>query len=345
MDERAKLHCGLDPIHNQGLRLCLGAFRTSNTESLYVEANEPSLHDRRQKLSLQYAIKLHSNPANPAYNTVFHRNSETMFAAKPSIMPPFGIRIHPDIDAAGLDLDHIAKYAVPDTPPWKFEQPTVIFDLTRHTKATTDPSIFRSDFFEIKDKHSTYTPIYTDGSKCGDRVAAAAAVPQGELKSRLPDKTSIFSAELRAILLALDCADVSWKTQFILFSDSLSSLQAIHNLKTDHPIVRQVLERHNRLSLSGKEMIFCWLPSHTGITGNDRADNAAKAALELPISDFNVCYTDFKSTINTFIHDSMQSRWDVLLITNYMLSRRLWANGLLASETFAGMKSSSVGYA
>ncbi len=146
------------------------------------------------------------------------------------------------------------------------------------------------------------------------RVAAAAAVPEGEHKSRLPDKSSIFSAELRAILLALDCADVSWKTQFILFSDSLSSLQAIHNLKTDHPIVRQVLERHNRLSLSGKEMIFCWLPSHTGITGNDRADNAAKAALEVtqyPTSTFVTLILN--PTINTFIHYSMQSRWDVLV--------------------------------
>ena len=33
----------LDPIHNQGLRICLGAFRTSLMESLYVEANEESL--------------------------------------------------------------------------------------------------------------------------------------------------------------------------------------------------------------------------------------------------------------------------------------------------------------
>ena len=30
----------LDPIHNQGLRLCLGAFRTSPVESLYVDAHE-----------------------------------------------------------------------------------------------------------------------------------------------------------------------------------------------------------------------------------------------------------------------------------------------------------------
>ena len=41
----------LDPIHNQGLRLALGAFRTSSVASLYVEADEPSLYSRREKLS------------------------------------------------------------------------------------------------------------------------------------------------------------------------------------------------------------------------------------------------------------------------------------------------------
>ena len=47
----------LDPVHNQGLRLCLGAVRTS-VESLYVNAHGPSLGARRAKLSLQYASKI-----------------------------------------------------------------------------------------------------------------------------------------------------------------------------------------------------------------------------------------------------------------------------------------------
>ena len=34
----------LDPIHNQGLRLALGALRTSPVASLYVKADEPSLY-------------------------------------------------------------------------------------------------------------------------------------------------------------------------------------------------------------------------------------------------------------------------------------------------------------
>ena len=45
----------LDPIYNQGLRLCLGVFRTSPVESLYVDEQEPCLGARRAKLSLQYA--------------------------------------------------------------------------------------------------------------------------------------------------------------------------------------------------------------------------------------------------------------------------------------------------
>ena len=40
----------LDPIHNQGLRLALGAFRTS-VASHYKEADKPSLYSRREKLS------------------------------------------------------------------------------------------------------------------------------------------------------------------------------------------------------------------------------------------------------------------------------------------------------
>ena len=39
----------LDPIQNQGLRLSLGAFRTSPAHSLCVEANELPLRLRREK--------------------------------------------------------------------------------------------------------------------------------------------------------------------------------------------------------------------------------------------------------------------------------------------------------
>ena len=55
----------LETIHHQGIQLALGAFRTCPADSLLVEANEPSLKDRREKLSLQFVIELKSNRSNP----------------------------------------------------------------------------------------------------------------------------------------------------------------------------------------------------------------------------------------------------------------------------------------
>ncbi|KAL5015725.1 hypothetical protein ScPMuIL_005314, partial [Solemya velum] len=100
----------LDPIHNQGLRLCLGAFRTSPAESLYAQANEPSLYLRCTKLSLQYATKLYSNPDNPAFNCVFNPQYKILFVQKANDIPTFGIHIGPEL---GIHVDQIAANSVP----------------------------------------------------------------------------------------------------------------------------------------------------------------------------------------------------------------------------------------
>ena len=61
----------LETVHHQGLRLALGAFRTSPVASFYVEADEPALSLRREKLSVQYVTRLAANPSNPAFEATF----------------------------------------------------------------------------------------------------------------------------------------------------------------------------------------------------------------------------------------------------------------------------------
>lgn len=61
----------LDTIHHQGLRLALGAFSMSSVQSLYTEANEPSLQNRHLKLTLQYASKLKANQNSSAVTAIF----------------------------------------------------------------------------------------------------------------------------------------------------------------------------------------------------------------------------------------------------------------------------------
>ena len=58
-------------IHNQGLRLALGAFKTSPVASVYVEPDKSSLYSRREELSLQYAIRLAAYPKHPAHEVSF----------------------------------------------------------------------------------------------------------------------------------------------------------------------------------------------------------------------------------------------------------------------------------
>ena len=80
----------LEPIQNQTLRICLGAFRTSPMESLYVEANESPLYLRFDKLCVQYALKLRSNPDNPVYDIVFNPVYYDLDDKKPSVIRSFG---------------------------------------------------------------------------------------------------------------------------------------------------------------------------------------------------------------------------------------------------------------
>ncbi|GFO17358.1 Pol-like protein [Plakobranchus ocellatus] len=61
----------LDPIHHQGLRIALGAFRTTPIKSLYAKAWEPSLEHRCMKLAFNYVLKLKSLPRNPCHEVVF----------------------------------------------------------------------------------------------------------------------------------------------------------------------------------------------------------------------------------------------------------------------------------
>ena len=90
----------LDPIHNQGLRLALGAFRTSHVASLYVEADAPSLYSRREKRSLQYAIRLAANSSNPAHEVTFPPNYVNLYEQKPKAIKSFGISISPLLESA-----------------------------------------------------------------------------------------------------------------------------------------------------------------------------------------------------------------------------------------------------
>lgn len=61
----------LDPIHNQGIRLAIGAFRTSPVDSILFYARESLLHYRRQSHILKYVTKI-KNLTNHITENIIH---------------------------------------------------------------------------------------------------------------------------------------------------------------------------------------------------------------------------------------------------------------------------------
>ena len=59
-----------------------------------------------------------------------------------------------------------------------------------------------------------------------------------------------------------------------------------------------------------KEIIMCWIPSHIRVSGNERADSAAKSARDLSPDNIAITYTDLKPQINKFFLTKWQQRWN-----------------------------------
>jgi ribonuclease HI len=172
------------------------------------------------------------------------------------------------------------------------------------------PDLFKSKFHEILEAFEDYEHIYTDASKDGSAVAAAALSRLGTLVKRLPDDASIFSGEAQAILLALDMAEQAGCERVLIMEDSLSCVQSIENRHLSNALVLEIVMRVHGILAGGYRITFIWLPSHVGLAGSVAVDAAAKAALNLPIAMSNIPYSDFKPQINSCVATKWQQSWD-----------------------------------
>ena len=77
----------------------------------------------------------------------------------------------------------------------------------------------------------------------------------------------------------IDVVRRSKEKNFVIFYDCMSSLQSIYGFNHDLALVQKFLKDYIILAKNGKNIILCWIPSHVGILGNEKADAAAKSAL------------------------------------------------------------------
>ena len=301
----------IETMENEALRISLGVYRTTPITSLHVEASELPFHLRCTNVGLSFAIRILSDPHNPSYYQIRIPTFKNLFNLNKRILPPLGIRLQPHLTKAKIKVTDITKTTPSPTPIWELPTPSAFLNLTAFTKSHYHPSFFYNKYCQLTRHFKDYSFIFTDGSTQNDISAAAAVCPGLNLSSRLPDGASIFSAEAKAILLALNYIELSFRSRYVIFSDSNSVLLAITNMKWTNPFILQILLKYNALKTSGKRIILFWIPSHVNIPGNDRADAAAKKALKNPVTNLTIPYSDFRSKVSRYLVDCWQSSWSM----------------------------------
>ena len=139
------------PIQNQGLRFSPRASRISPAQSLCVGANAIPLHLRREKLALQFVIKIVAIPNNPVYETIFNPQYVDLSSGKPRVIPTLGIHVRESLEELDFKPDIIAKIQFPETPTWTYLTAMVNLTLSYTKKDQMDPSKYLSLQSDVKD--------------------------------------------------------------------------------------------------------------------------------------------------------------------------------------------------
>ena len=132
----------LDTVHHQALRLCTGAFRTSPVESLYVEAGEPSLNDRRDSLSLQYYIRASRLPNSMVMKCLKDASLDNRYANTARKPKALSYKIRQLTASLGVTLPRIEPMHHCSLGPWQIPKAQCCLALTSHSKNETSAEVY-----------------------------------------------------------------------------------------------------------------------------------------------------------------------------------------------------------
>lgn len=299
----------LNVVHHTALRIATGAFRTSPIVSLLAESGQPTLQTRRNIRCINYISNVARNPNHPCYLLLFNQRLEIVIN---STRYPLNIRHRAEaMEDYKLVTSCVLKKEC-ETPQWLVPQVNVHMLISAKKKdAMTQEILIR--YNEFKNMNRNKVLCFTDGSKL-ENYTGGAYLLNGTIKQfQLNSIASIYTAELIAIQLCV--SDILTSLQddycfrdFVICSDSKSSLQALKSNCNSSILVEKILNQVKEISTLGSQVSFLWLPSHSGIKENDMVDKAARSPNNCNFLNYYT-FSDYKAHFKSLLYKRWENEW------------------------------------
>ncbi|KAL4088949.1 hypothetical protein QTP88_024027 [Uroleucon formosanum] len=271
--------------------MSIGAYRSSPIPSIYNLACTPPLEIRRLKITLNHELKLASTLPSLDFNPKF----KTL-----SIL----------LQENNLVISNLLTISPPLAPQWTNPNVTNT-ELSILRKKDTSSSIYKQEYFHLI-HNIKCEKMYTDASKNQIGVGAAVVWNNTEFMYKLPDSCSVFTAESIAIIKALELITVHQIQDTIIFTDSLSAINNIKNTNNPSDIGLYIQNKIYTLKkINNFKIKLFWIPGHSNIIENERADLAAKTAISSSLSSptYIISFRDIQAIITNKCHLRWHQKW------------------------------------
>ncbi|XP_072375163.1 uncharacterized protein [Diabrotica undecimpunctata] len=303
----------LDQMHYQSIRIITGCMKSTPIQALLSESGELPLKYRREWLTTKFLLKNLSIKNNPVIQSIielealcnmdnkYWRNKE-----KPILIATIR-KIQPYLQNL---------YSSKLLPCHEYDLELQLQPLGILNENITKNEFNLMNFVNLVKKFHSYKKFFTDGST--DTIGNAGfGVFSPDINysfsSKLPNHTQICTAEVTAINHAVQIIREQNITEAIIFSDSKSALQKIKKTgfskDTEHISYLTktgiILARNNNIKI-----LLAWIPGHTGITGNYKADQLANIGRSLNIPmNIKLEFSNFTPYLKREIWSNWAAEW------------------------------------
>ena len=219
----------------------------------------------------------------------------------------------------------------------KLKLPNIV-EETKTTRIWNKLFKVNLDFGKTKDDSQEYKNqlhIYTDGSKIDDGKAGYGFVVRNHYQTLESDygylgkEATVFQSEIKAILeaaLTFRHRNIH-RTKIVFRVDSQASVLALASPNTNTQLVLDCVQALQHLANKCRVEIT-WIKAHVGHTGNELADEAAKAGAMLKVEGpepfLELPKASVKKSVTQLINNRWERRWNQsteYIHTKYFIQR------------------------